>query len=491
MWHLSIEVDRDSAESLTSQIQRAIRVRISEGALHPGTRLPSTRQLASDLGVSRSVVVESYEQLTAEGFLTSTQGLGTTVASTAAQGGGADATSLLEPEPVDTMRWDLRTGQANATSFPRNEWLACYRKAVADASKVDLGYQPVAGVPQLREVLANYIGRVRGVRTSPHQVMVTAGFAQGLALLCEFLRDLGIRTLAIEDPGHRGQRFFLESSGMRVVPVPVDESGIDVEALRLCGAKAVLTTPSHQFPTGYTLTAERREAMVRWAEERDGLIIEDDYDGELWYDRHSGPPALQSLAPDRVVYAGTASKSLIPSLRIGWLALPSDLVRHVGSVRARHDLGTDSLTQLAFAHMVSSGMLDRHLRRCRSRYRSRREVLAQVVEEALPGTRILGAAAGMHAYLELPATVDEHRLVEQALRRSVRVNGASYHQFATRPRPPALVVGYPTLPLSGLSESIRAIGAALGDLQGGAAVTSRPPIAATPPCSPPTGLSAR
>ncbi|WP_405583455.1 PLP-dependent aminotransferase family protein [Streptomyces sp. NBC_01190] len=462
---MSIDVDRNSSESLTSQIRMAIKCRIVEGILHPGTRLPSTRQLAADLGVSRSVAVEAYEQLTAEGYLDCQQGSGTRVANdpVARAGRAGLEPDLGCPDPSGGVTWDLRTGRADVTNFPRAEWLASYRAALAGAGREELDYPPVAGLPVLRRVLAGYLGRVRGARGVEETVMVTAGFAQGLALLCATLPQLGIRKLAIEDPGHAGQRRFIEQSGMNTVPVPVDEEGIDVDRLAASGARAVLVTPAHQFPTGYTMSPARREALIRWAERMDAVIIEDDYDGEFWFDRRERPPALQGLSPQHVIYAGTASKTLVPGMRLGWLMMPAHLSRLMSRVRARHDLGSDGITQRAFAELIEAGTLDRHLRRARSRYRSRREALAQAVRLHLPEAEMVGSAAGLHGYLRLPPGTDEAALVAAAQDRSALVYGAQRFQFRPGARPPGLVIGYSSLPLTGIGESMFVLGDALAE----------------------------
>ncbi|MCX5382358.1 PLP-dependent aminotransferase family protein [Streptomyces sp. NBC_00083] len=442
---------------MTKQIKSAIKGCITERVLHPGTRLPSTRQLASDLGVSRSVAVEAYEQLTAEGFLTCLQGSGTRVADRTVMTDPMLGEALREPEPVSPVTWDLRTGRANVTNFPRVEWLACYKTVLAVAGPEELDYPAVAGLPALRESLAGYLGRMRGVRAGTETVMVTAGFAQGLSLLCKSLPKLGIHRLAVEDPGHNGQRRYIEESGMRTVPVRVDEEGIDVAELAASGARAVLVTPAHQFPTGISMSPARRAALVRWAEEVDGVIIEDDYDGEFWFDPRDRPSALQGLAPSRVVYAGTASKILVPGLRLGWLVIPEHFATLLTRVRSQHDLGSDGITQCAFAELITSGMLDRHLRRVRSRYRSRREAFTQAVELHLPLARVIGSSAGLHAYLRLPDGIDESAVTAAALERSVLVHGGSRYQFGPGSRPPALVIGYSTLPLAGIAESMYVI----------------------------------
>ncbi|TJZ54280.1 PLP-dependent aminotransferase family protein [Streptomyces piniterrae] len=455
--HMAVEVVRDSADSLTSQIQEFIKKEISEGILRPGTRLPSSRRLAGDLDVSRSVVVEAYGQLVAEGYLEAAQGAGTRVV------GHLDSASvvpaLLDEGQVPQVRWDLRPGGSNTPAFPRREWLRCYQQVLQTADLSHHNYPPLAGEPTLRRELTSYLGRLRGVRTSPERIMVVGGFAQALGLLCPVLPRLGIDTLAIEDPGHPGQRQFLRESGLPTVPIPVDDEGLDVAALTASGARAVLVTPAHQFPTGVTLSAERREALARWARDVDGWVIEDDYDGGLWYERGARPLALQRTMPDRVIYAGTASKSLSPGLRLGWLTAPEPMLEQLLRTRARHDLGTETLTQLAFAELLRTGLFDRHLRRLNSLGRSRRDALDEAVRKHLPGAEVLGPGAGLHAYIQLPPRADEGALVAGALRHSVLVRGAA--AFHARPRrdAPALVVGHAHLPRSGVAEAIRAVGA--------------------------------
>ncbi|MFJ4775262.1 PLP-dependent aminotransferase family protein [Streptomyces sp. NPDC088762] len=465
--HAAVTLVRESEIPLTSQIQRFIKKEVTEGILHPGTRLPSSRRLADDLGVSRSVVVEAYGQLIAEGYLEAVQGAGTQVVRHLEPAAPAPpVASLLDDGHTGrrdpAVRWDLRPGGGNVPDFPRREWLASYQRALNSADPSALDYPPLAGDPRLRLELARFLGRMCGVRTTPAHVMVTAGFAQSLGLLTAVLPQRGITALAIENPGHPGQRRFVQESGLRTVPLPVDGEGLDVGALAASGARAVLVTPAHQFPTGATLSARRREALVRWAHEVDGLIIEDDYDLGLWYERGAGRPlALQRLAPDHVVYAGTASKSMAPGLRLGWLAAPAPLLDRLQRVRARQDLGTDVLTQLAFAEFLRGGAHDRHLRRLAVLCRARHDALREAVHRHLPGAAVTGRAAGLHAYVTLPRHTDESALVAGALRRSVLVSGAASHYARPGEGAPALVVGHAHLPRSGAQQAVRELAAAL------------------------------
>ncbi|ARF54315.1 PLP-dependent aminotransferase family protein [Streptomyces gilvosporeus] len=456
-WHALIEVSRESEEPLTAQIEGRIREEISAGVLHPGTRLPSSRQLAEDVGVSRSVVVEAYGRLIAEGYLEAVRGSGTRVAHHLS---APALPTLLDDGLVPPARWDLRPELPRGAGFPHREWLACYQRALQAVDPGDLGYPPLSGADGLREELARYLGRARGVLTTAGQVMVVSGFAQALGLLCTVLSASGIDRIAMEDPCHHRQRQFIGEVGVRPVPVPVDDEGIDVEALAATGVRAVLVTPAHQFPTGATLSPARREALVRWARDTGAWVIEDDYDGDLWLEPGARPPALQRLAPDRVVYGGTASKSLAPGLRFGWLAAPAGLLAALERTRSHRDLGSDVLTQLAFAELLRCGHFDRHLRARRDHYRRRRACLEQAVHRFLPGARITGSAAGLHAYVRLPHRVDEAALVGRALERSVLVPGGRRYHARPEGAAPALVVGYTAVPRTGIAEAVRELGAA-------------------------------
>jgi GntR family transcriptional regulator/MocR family aminotransferase len=279
------------------------------------------------------------------------------------------------------------------------------------------------------------------VAADASRLLVCSGFAQGLGLVCRALRRGGARRFAIEDPCHPGQRAIVAHVGLEPVPVPVDERGLRVELLEDSRVDAVLVTPAHQFPSGAVLAPGRRAALAAWAQRHGAVVVEDDYDAEYRYDREP-IGALQGLAPERVVYAGSASKTLAPVLRLGWLVLPAGLVGAVSEEKALDDLSTSGLEQLAFASFLSRGEIDRHLRRNRAIYRSRRDALMSAIAAHLPGVTIRGIAAGLHAVAELPPTVSEAAAAEAARERSVGVYGLSGYRFSEQPGPAALVLGY-------------------------------------------------
>jgi GntR family transcriptional regulator/MocR family aminotransferase len=446
------------------QLERALRDGVRSGRLRAGTRLPPSRRLAGDLGVSRGVVVEAYAQLVAEGWLEARQGAGTTVA--AVQGARPVALHAEAPgvgpgasQGVGPVA-DLGTGRPDLSAFPRAAWHAALGRALREVPDEALGYGDARGHAPLREALADQLGRTRGVVADPERIVVCGGLYQGLHVVWRALARHGARRIAIEDPGWRGQRRSAEHAGLEAVPVRVDEHGLDVEALAATGADAVVVSPAHQFPTGVVLAPERRAALVAWARERDALVVEDDYDAEYRYDREP-VGAVQGLAPEHVLYAGSASKTLAPALRLGWLAVPSRLAGDVADEKDRTDRGTPVLDQAALADLLRRGEVDRHLRRMRRRYRARRDALVAALEQHLPEARVGGVAAGLHVVLELPAGVTEDAAGRAARERGVRVEALHRSCTAVAPRSPALLLGYAALPEDALARAARELASAV------------------------------
>ncbi|MGH3918322.1 MAG: PLP-dependent aminotransferase family protein [Pseudonocardiaceae bacterium] len=446
-----VETRRDSLSPVHTQLEEALRAAIRGGHLVPGARLPATRQLAGELGVSRGVVVEAYEQLVAEGYLTARTGSGTRVASAAA--GAADAPSPADGSAAQQrVTFDFRPGSPDLTLFPRAGWSKALQRATRDSPHSDLGYGDPTGHPGARTALAGWLSRTRAAVATAGDVVLTSGFTQGAALICQVLRDRGSTELAVEDPGHPEQRDMLRQHGMSLRPVPVDEGGIDVDALTATGVRAVLVTPAHQFPTGVVLAPKRRAALLAWARNQDGLVIEDDYDAEYRYDR-APVGCLQGVAPDVVIYAGSASKMLAPALRLGWLLVPWRLAGDVAAAKQMADYGSPVLGQLALADLIDSGGLDRHLRHTRLRYRARRDHFVAALGRCLAQARVGGIAAGLHAVVELNTGTDERSIERHAEKLSVAVHGM-YRYRADRTGPPALAVGYSRVPERSIDEGI-------------------------------------
>jgi GntR family transcriptional regulator/MocR family aminotransferase len=472
---LPITLDRSAGASLGSQLRQRLLEAIRSGALRTGVRLPSTRALASQLGVSRPLVVEVYAQLAAEGYLALRQGARPTVAAGCDSAPTPDISDSLVGEPI---RFDLRPAMPDVGQFPRKDWLRAVRTALNNLPASELGYGDLRGSPVLRRALADYLGRVRGVIADPARIYVTSGFAEGRALTCAVFHAYGVRRLAVEDPSY-SDWVAVDKAGLARLPVPVDMQGIDVDSLAASDAEAVFLTPSHQFPIGGVLSADRRQRVVRWLRERDALALEDDYDAEFRYDQ-APVGALQGLVPDRIVYAGTASKTLAPALRLGWLVVPPALVGLANGELRRWSEGPPRIDQDALAELIGSGAYDRHLRRMRRVYRERRNLLLTCLAEALPGLEIEGAAAGLHVTLRLPDDIDESgeaAILAGLRRRGLATEGLGrYSSTAAGPR--RLFLGYGRIAESGIDPSARMLAAAIQAQRG---LTSAPA-----PIRPPT-----
>ncbi|AYL37804.1 PLP-dependent aminotransferase family protein [Streptomyces fungicidicus] len=435
---------------LTDALREAVRT----GRLAPGTRLPSSRSLAADLGIARNTVADAYGDLVAEGWLTARQGSGTRVAPREVPRPPAPAAPRRAP---GRLSHDLVPGTPDLSSFPRAEWLRATRRALASAPHDALGYGDPRGRPELRAALTDYLARVRGVRADAERIVVCSGFAHGLQLLCEVLRARGARTLAVEPYGLDVHWDLAARAGLTTTPLPFDALG--TRAQDPGDADAVLLSPAHQFPLGGALRPERRAAVVDWARRTGGLILEDDYDGEFRYDRQA-VGALQNLDPDHVVHLGTASKSLAPGLRLGWMVLPPsllpDVVAHGGG------RSVSALEQLTLAEFLTSGAYDRHVRAARLRYRRRRDSLAGALADRAPDVRVTGVAAGLHAVLQLPPGT-EQSVVQAATWQNLAVHGLSRyrHPAAGGTAGDALVVGYATPPDHAWSGTLEALCRAL------------------------------
>lgn len=454
-----VELRRESELPLHEQIERSIREGIQSGRLAAGARLPSSRGLARELGISRGVVTEAYGQLAAEGYLLSRQGAPVRVARTVRSSGPRPpARSMLPSFP-----YHFHPELPDLAGFPRDRWLRSLRAAWRRAPLDAVGYPDPRGVPELRAALAGYLGRVRGVAAEPEQMLICTGFSQALALLCRWLAARGVERVALEDPGWHRQRLIVEGAGLAVAPVPVDGEGIRVEALEAAAVSAVILTPAHQFPGGAVLSRERRAALIEWAEEGERLIVEDDYDAEYRYDG-SGLGALQGLAPDRVVHIGSASVRLVPGMRLGWALLPSWLAWPLAGAKAVEDGGSEAIGQLALCDFIERGELDRHIRRMRLRYQRRRETLLEALARHMPDVRVTAGAAGVYQQVELPGEVDEAALVAAGAARGVGVEGLALHRFAPG-GPPGLVLGFACLPEPALERGIGLLAEALPEAE--------------------------
>jgi GntR family transcriptional regulator / MocR family aminotransferase len=453
-----------AAGSLSRQVAQALREAVRKGDIEPGDALPSTRLLAASLQIARGTVVDAYEQLIAEGFLESKEGAGTRVAQ-----------ALAEPQPASApraaLRRQARTGlPAPAAAFaqiaqefrplppvpfaisvpvgltaPADIWRRLGNRLRARGPGAPAGYTDPHGALALREAIAGYVRKSRSVRCDPAQVIVTSGTQQGLFLACQVL--LGSRDQAwVENPAYRGVTAILESTGRRVamVRVPVDAEGIDVEAgIRMAPhAQAAFVTPSHQYPLGMPMSMARRNALLAWARARHAWVVEDDYDSELRYQGYPFP-SLQGLDPERVVYLGTFSKILFPSLRAGYVIVPDDLVDAFCGARVLMDRHPPNADQQVLATFMAEGHLERHIRRVRTVYAEHRVQLIETLNALLPTdwAWLQPGDQGMHLVLWLAEDVDDRTVVELAAQAGVAVRALS-PMFAPGTGRPGLVLGF-------------------------------------------------
>jgi GntR family transcriptional regulator/MocR family aminotransferase len=433
---LDLHVERTGRGQRTS-LEDALRSAIQTRRLAAGTSLPATRALAADLGVARGTVVAAYDQLVAEGYLISRRGAGTQVADL-----GPVPTGPAASPRRTAVRLDLRPGTPDVTSFPASTWLRCERRALAAAPASAFGYGDVRGRRELRHALVDYLGRTRGVQADPDQVVITAGATHALSLVSLALGAAGETSVAMENPGFAMHRPVVRQAGLRIVELPVDGHGADIDRLAASDAPvAVVVTPAHQYPTGVTMQPARRHALTTWARTTGGLVIEDDYDGEFRYERQP-IGSLQGTAPDHVVYLGTTSKTLAPGLRLGWTVLPRRLVEPVTQVKLGADLAAPTITQLTLAEMITSHAYDRHIRTMRLRYRRRRDQLLTAVEAIEPGL-VTGIAAGMQAPVHLPAGAPaEEDVIAAAAAEGLAVEGLGRHWHGGPPPRPGLLIGF-------------------------------------------------
>ncbi|MDX8051443.1 PLP-dependent aminotransferase family protein [Lentzea sp. BCCO 10_0798] len=403
--NLDFHLDLSGPGGLRHRLTASLREAVRSARLPPGTRLPASRSLALDLGIARNTVAEAYAELVAEGWLTARQGSGTVVAQ-----------RVAPPPPVTRrtvdaeVRFDLRVSTPDVTEFPRAEWIRSTRRALTAAPSEAFGPGDPQGRIELRTALAEYLARARGVRADPERIVVCSGFGGAVQMFDRLLTP----PVVVEEYGLGFHRSMWTST----VPLAVDDHGANTEQLpddlRTC-----VLTPAHQFPLGGPLHPRRRASAVEWARRVDGLVLEDDYDGEFRYDRQP-VGAVQGLDPEHVVYLGTSSKALSPALRIAWMVLPDRFVDPVLALKTDREQHISMLDQLTLADFLESGAYDSHVRRMRLKYQRRRD---RLVEAVSPYASVSGIAAGMHAVLDTP---HEAEIVRTARERGIEVSPLSW-----------------------------------------------------------------
>lgn len=470
-----INLPLDAKGSLQEQIYRALKLNIAEGQISAGSRLAPSRMLAAELEVSRNTVVAAYEQLCAEGYAETRQGSGTFAAAVQVEP-AQSARKEIEPPWSEyskrvgnvsdrslfratraKLRYDFLYGEPGYLDLPIEQWARLVGKKARGLTETQLGYAPPGGLPILRSVLAEYLQRSRGVSCDPEQVMIVQGTQEAIELVTRAFVETGSRAV-IEEPHYRGFERCLRAAGADIVAVPVDDEGLQTTVLKAIErARVAYTTPSHQFPNGSVLSLQRRLALLDWAATNQTVILEDDYDGEFRYEGRP-IPSMQSL--DRrgcVIYVGTASKVLFPSLRLGWMVVPRAMVLMFQRMKAMSDRNCSTLEQLAFAEFVSEGYLERHIHRARKKHRIRRAVLLDALQREL-GDRaeVVGTRAGIHILLRLKQVpiVDIDALIQQAAENGVGVYSAA--PYYLKPPPYVeLLLGYASLTPAQIKTGIR------------------------------------
>ena len=452
---LGIELDRQSASSLKRQIYTQLKARIAGGLLKAGDEVASTRELSRALGVSRNTVGEAYEMLLAEGWLISRPRSPTRVAEALC----LPASAGTAPEQVagtPPVRYSFRTGQPELRNFPRYQWLQTLRRSAGLLAPDAYGYTGPQGLHSLREEIAAWLFRSRGLSAPPEDIFITAGATHALHLACDVL-ELSGRKVLTEDPCHSGMLQTFLDRRCAIVPIPVDSHGLRTELMAGAGdVAAIYVTPSHQFPLGGILTAPRRAALIRFARETGAMIIEDDYDSEF---RYGGSPVapLQSADPLRVVYVGTFSKVLFPALRIGYAVVPGPLQARWRRLRTHDDVQNPTFEQAALSEFLRSGKLDSHARKMRKLYGGRRETLLEALTAAFPGAKAVGDAAGLHAAVEFPGRSFDEAFRQRALQAGIEVTPAETHCIVKGRLAGTLLLGFGHLEPEELREAVTAL----------------------------------
>jgi GntR family transcriptional regulator / MocR family aminotransferase len=457
---LWIPIDRSLNIPLKRQVYEYIRNQILYGNLRAGERLPATRELANQLGISRNVIIEAFEQLLAEGFIVGQQGAGTFVTE------GAFLEQRHKEElskplviPEESMKEediiDFRSGIPALDLFPRNEWGKLAKEVCLETPDSTFGYDHPEGRYELRKTISRYIRRTRGVECNADQIVITSGATQAFSLLTKLLLSQDAEVI-IEDPITNEIQTIFTSTGAILKPVPVDEQGIRTDLLLYdIEPKFIFVTPSHQFPLGSILPIQRRVQLIQYARAKNCFIVEDDYDSEFRYD---GEPisSLQGLDPERVIYVGTFSKNLSPSLRLGYLVLPETLIEQCRKLKWFHDLHTPSLNQMVLTRFIEEGLLERHIRKMRKIYMRRREVLREsLMREFGQSVHISGDSTGLHLVAEFTEIEFKEEILDRLIQNKVKVYPVKHHAIQNDGRHRnKLILGYGNLKEVEIKEGI-------------------------------------
>jgi GntR family transcriptional regulator/MocR family aminotransferase len=445
-----LRVEPNEDESLPDAVARVLRDAITRGELRTDATLPSSRELAEALSVSRNVAVDAYAQLEADGYLRVQPRRAPKVAAVPGGGRATVATATARSDAAH-VRFDFTPTAPDISQFPRRDWASATTHAVKTVSDDELDYGDPRGNARLRAALAAHIARTRGVVADPSRIVILQGTAHGVDLLLGVLSDRGVSGVTVENPSLTTQHARVRRHRLALHGAAVDAEGLVVDDV---SGEAVIVTAAHQFPTGVVLSGARRRALLRWATTHNGVVIEDDYDGDLRYDRKS-IGALQGFDPDRVVYIGTVSKTLAPAVRLGWMVLPESLVVDVVDVKRQRDGSSAGIEQPAFLRLLESGAYDKHVHRIRTIYRRRRARLAAALNRALPHWTVQGAVAGVHLAVRLPDGMVDAQVAACCGDAGITVHPMS--RYALGRVPSGLVLGYTRIADDRIDDAVAAV----------------------------------
>ena len=455
-----VPLDRKSRIPMSKQIYLFIKEKILSGELPAAHKLPSTRTLSMELSVSRNVVLDAYAQLLAEGYLYSkdrsgvfvTEGVNISQSTERKLCGQKGVVGLQFEENKNII--DFRTGVPSLKLFPKNLWGKIYRQVCADTESQNLDYYEPGGSYELRYRLAEYLERVRGVAGSAENIIITSGAAQSFSILAKYFSDIN-KNAIVEDPISSGITKILNFFDMKIHPVPVDSDGMNTGLIpRDIRPGLIFTTPSHQFPTGAVLPMNRRVLLIEYAKERGACIVEDDYDSEF---RFQGYPiqSMQSLAPDRIIYVGTFSKTLCPALRIGYMILPEKLICEIKSIKYIDDLHSPVLEQITLARFIHEGLLDRHVVKSRKHYAKKCAYLVNELDELFGNDiEISGRTAGIHIMVRFKNFVFTDKFLEKLKENGVNVNTAEEHAIAKGQYKSHILLGFGNLETGEITQGL-------------------------------------
>ncbi|WP_078555185.1 PLP-dependent aminotransferase family protein [Bacillus alkalicellulosilyticus] len=444
-----IEIDRTSDVPLLHQIYLTLRKQILTGVYPAGTKLPSSRELAEKIQVSRTIIVEVYDQLLAEGYLFTKTGSGTFV-ETGVQLNDvhlANTTNIMEEtdDPIEhEIIVDFRSGVPALDLFPRKKWARVVKEVYEKSSPYLFGYNRPEGNEELRQTISNYLYKTRGIACHSRQIIITSGATQALSLLAKLLHK-GDEVI-IENPINKELREIFTQKGATTIPIEVDQFGLKTELLPPDSKpKFIIVTPSHQFPLGGTLPIQRRIELIEYAKRRGSYIIEDDYDSEY---RYAGPPvsSLQGLFPSGVIYVGTYSKVLSPSLRLGYLIFPPSLLERITSIKRFTDYHSPTMEQLILSRFIQEGHLEKHITAMRKIYKQRRDTLIDSLTTEFPNeVTILGASTGLHLVAQFSNVIFTKEKIKQIRKKGVHIVSVEEHTIGIHTHSDKIILGYGNL----------------------------------------------